>query len=280
MSNLYPLWMLKYLPNMAACHLAIAQDARGPNNTITLDEVSCLMALIESACIIERGQADVMITGGSGTRISLTRILYRGDTEWSHRHEAPERACRPFDAERDGGVIGEGAGAMILENRRHAEARGAKILARVLGSGRSFEQTPNYQPGSGDGLRRAMRQALASAHLQPQEVGHVKAHGASTVEHDRMEAQAIRDVLGEVPVTAPKSFFGTLGAGSGAVEMAASVLAVSTGLVPPTLNYEFPDPDCPVNVVRGGPLRTDKNVGLVLNRSATGQTAAVAIAGP
>jgi 3-oxoacyl-[acyl-carrier-protein] synthase II len=280
MSNLYPLWMLKYLPNMAACHLAIAQDARGPNNTITLDEVSCLMAFIESVCIIERGHADVMITGGSGTRISLTRILYRGDTEWSHRHEAPERACRPFDAQRDGGVIGEGAGAMVLESRRHAEARGAKILARVLGFGRSFEQTPNYQPGRGDGLRRAMRQALTSAHLQPQDVGHVKAHGSSTVEHDRMEARAIRDVLGDVPVTAPKSFFGTLGAGSGAVEMAASVLAVSTGLVPPTLNYEFPDPECPVNVVHGGPLQTDKNVALVLNRSSTGQAAAVAIAGP
>ncbi len=142
MSDLYPLWMLKYLPNMVACHIAITEDARGPNNTITLDEVSSLLALVESVCYIQRGAADVMVAGGQGSRINLTRILYRGDVYWSHRNEEPHRACRPFDAHRDGGVIGEGAGAFILESRRHAEARGANILARVLGFGRSFDHAP------------------------------------------------------------------------------------------------------------------------------------------
>ncbi|MCY2994560.1 MAG: beta-ketoacyl-[acyl-carrier-protein] synthase family protein [Planctomycetota bacterium] len=280
MSHLYPLWMLKYLPNMVACHLAISQDARGPNNTITLDEVSCLLAFIEAVAVIERGAADVMITGGSGTRTNLTHMLYRGDKDCSHRHDDPQRAARPFDARRDGGVIGEGAGAIILERRQHAEARGARILARVLGYGRGFEATPDYQPGPGDGVRHSIREALARSGLRAQDIGHVNAHGASTVKHDRMEAQAIHDCLGDTPVTALKSYFGSLGAGSGAVETVGSVLAVGAGLVPATLNYENPDPECPVNVIHGRPLQTDKNVAIALNQSTTGQAAAVIIAGP
>jgi len=280
MSDLYPLWMLKYLPNMVACHIAITEDARGPNNTITLDEVSSLLAVIESVCYIQRGAADVMIAGGQGTRINLARILYRGDVYWSHRNEDPQRACRPFDAQRDGGVIGEGAGAFVLETRQHAEARGAKILARVLGFGRSFDRAPRPHFAGVDGIRRAIEEALAAARLKPADIGHVNAHGSSMVDGDRYEAQAIQSCLDDVPVTAPKSYFGCLGAGTGAVEMAASVLAIDTGLVPPTLNYESPDPACPVNVIHGTPLTTDKRTALVLNQSETGQTAAVVLGPP
>lgn len=280
MSDLYPLWMLKYLPNMVACHLAIVQDARGPNNTITLDEASALMAFIEGVCAIQRGAADVMIAGGAGTRVNLTRFLYRGDHQWSHRPDEPERASRPFDALRDGIVVGEGAGAMLLESRAHAEARGARILARVLGFGRSVEFMPDGQAGRGDGMRRAMQIALRSAGLAASDIGHVNAHGASGIKHDRMEAQAIRDVLGETPVTALKSYFGDLGAGGGAVELVGSVLAVNSGQVPATLNYEVPDPECPVNVIAGAPLATSKNIALSLNQATSGQTAAVIIAAP
>jgi len=280
MSDLYPLWMLKYLPNMAACHIAITEDARGPNNTITLDEVSSLLALIESVCYIQRGAADVMVAGGQGSRVNLTRILYRGDVYWSHRNEEPQRACRPFDAQRDGGVIGEGAGAFILESRRHAEARGANILARVLGFGRSFEHVPGHHGAGVDGMRRAIQGALTSAGVTPAEIGHVNAHGTSEIEADRFEAEAISRCLGDVPVTAPKSYFGCLGAGTGAVEMAASVMAITTGIVPATLNYEFPDPTCPVNVVHGQPLTTDRRNALVLNQTECGQTAAVLLGPP
>lgn len=280
MSDLYPLWMLKYLPNMVACHIAITEDARGPNNTITLDEVSSLLALIESVCYIQRGAADVMIAGGQGTRINLTRMLYRGDVYWSHRNDEPQRACRPFDAQRDGGVVGEGAGAFVLESRRHAEARGAKILARVLGFGRSFDQAPSPHFTGPGGFRRAIEGALTSAGLEPAEIGHVNAHGSSMIDGDRYEAQAIQSCLGDVPVTAPRSYFGCLGAGTGAVEMAASVLAVATGTVPATLNYEFPDPACPVNVIHGQPLVTDRRTALVLNQTETGQTAAVVLGPP
>ena len=183
-----------------------------------------------------------MIAGGQGSRVNLTRIMYRGDTYWSHRNDEPQRACRPFDAQRDGTVIGEGAGAFVLESRRHAEARGAKILARVRGFGRSFDLVPGRHAAGTDGFRRAIEGALASAGLGPSDIGHVNAHGSGMIEGDRFEAQAIRSCLGDVPVTAPKSYFGCLGAGTGAVEMAASVLAIATGTLPATLNYEFPDP--------------------------------------
>jgi 3-oxoacyl-[acyl-carrier-protein] synthase II len=280
MSDLYPLWMLKYLPNMVACHVAIAQDARGPNNTITLDEVSCLLALIESTMVIQRGAADVMITGGSGTRINLTRILYRGDPLLSHRHHDPQAASRPFDAQRDGSVIGEGAGAFVLESRQHAESRGATILASVRGFGRGFEFVNRPLEQRGDGIRHAIRSALHSAGIEPGQLGHVNAHGSSMIEDDQIEAQAIRDCLGDAPVTAPKSYFGCLGAGTGAVEMACSVLAIANGLVPPTLNYEQPDPACPVNVIHGAPLATDTRTALLLNHADTGQTAAVVLGPP
>ncbi len=280
MSDLYPLWMLKYLPNMVACHVAIAQDARGPSNTITLDEVSSLLALIESVSVIERGAADVMITGGSGTRTNLTRILYRGDVQLSHRHDDPQAACRPFDAGRDGGVIGEGAGAFVLERREHAEARGATILASVRGFGRGFEFVDRPLGERGAGVRQSILGALQSAGLEPSQIGHVNAHGASMVKEDQIEAQAIRACLGDVPVTAPKSYFGCLGAGAGAVEMACSVLAITQGLVPPTLNYQQPDPACPVNVIHGDPLPSDNQNALLLNQAETGQTAAVILGPP
>jgi len=280
MSDLYPLWMLKYLPNMIACHVAIAHDARGPNNTIVLDEVSCLLALIESVCTIRRGSTDVMITGGSGSRINLTRILYRGDTTWSHRNDDPRAASRPFDADRDGGVIGEGAGSLVLENRQYAEARGANIVASVLGYGFSSEDPLRARGRPGDAIRQSIDAALRRAGLTAADVGHVNAHGSSMVEPDQIEAQAIRDCLGDTPVTALKSYFGCLASGTGVVEMAGSVLAIAEGEVPATLNYERPDPACPVNVIHSEPLRTNNSVALVLSQSLTGQAAAVVIAGP
>ncbi len=280
MSDLNPLWMLKQLPNMVACHVAIAEDARGPNNTITLDEVSCLLALIESVCVIQRGHADVMITGGCGTRINLTRIMYRGDGAWSHRNDDPQGACRPFDADRDGGVIGEGAGAFVLESREHAEARGANIIARVLGYGSSFGAPATQRDRSVAGIRRSINSALRSAQLTAADVGHVNANGSSVVIPDQIEAQAIHDCLGDTPVTAPRSYFGCLGAGSGAVEMMGSVLAISKGEIPATLNYQHPDPMCPINVIRDEPLRMTSSTSVILNQSEAGQAVAVVIAGP
>jgi 3-oxoacyl-[acyl-carrier-protein] synthase II len=278
--EMFPLWMLKYLPNMPACHIGIAQDARGPNNSHTLGEVSSLTALAEASHVIRRGQADVMVTGGASSRIhplTMTRYCSR---PMSRRSSEPATACRPFDADRDGMVLGEGAAAFVLETGQRAKARGATVHARILACANAFEPSDSGQVRRGDGIRRVIRKALDAARLTPSDVGHVNAHGLSTAEDDRLEAQAIRDVLGEVPVTAPKSFFGNLGAGTGAVEMAVSILALHNKLVPATLNYQHPDPACPICVVHGAPMPNPKPVALVLNHSYTGQAAAVLLASP
>lgn len=275
MTDIFPLWMLKYLPNMPACHIGIAHNAQGPSNTIVLGEVSGLLALIESAEVIRRGHADVMIAGGTGSRLNITPLLYRGDLNLSHRIEDPAAASRPFDAQRDGMVIGEGAAALVLERGGHARARGATVLARVLGSGSAFEPPSTQAPTSGSSFRAVIRSALASSDLESRDIGWVKAHGLSDVAVDALEARAIRETLGDVAVTAPKSYFGNLGAGGAAAEAAVAVQAIVAGEVPVTLNYDYPDPACPVRVVNDAPLKPACPTALLLNHSGTGQTAAL-----
>lgn len=279
LSELYPLWMLKYLPNMPACHVGIACDARGPTNSILLGEVSALLALAEGVSVIERGHADAMIVGGVAARLHPTAIAYRGDKMHSHRNDDPAAACRPFDADRDGMVLGEGAGAVLLESREHAERRGAPIHARVLGCASNFAAPDKTGATDGAAIRASILGALRAARIEPGQVGHVNAHGLSTRLHDPIEARAIRDCLGDVLVTAPKSYFGNLSAGAGAVEMAVSLFALRERQAPPTLNYETPDETCPVRVVAGSPQPLPSNIALILNQSSTGQAAAVVLCG-
>ncbi len=272
----YPLWLLKYLPNMPACHVAIAQDAQGPNNSITLGDVSSLLAMAEAVRVIQRGAADAMLVGGAGSRIHPTLLVRSAVDELSRRSE-PAAASRPFDADRDGMVPGEGAAVFVVEDAEHARRRGVAPLARVLAYGCAFEPPRAGAPPTGEALHRAMRLALDMACMTPGDVGHVNAHGLSTRGGDAMEAQAIRAVLGDVPVTAPKSLFGNAGAGGGALELLASLLGLRHGLVPPTLNYERPDPQCPVNIVAGSPLAGRPATALALNYAPTGQAAALMI---
>lgn len=278
--ELYPLWMLKYLPNMPACHIAIANDLRGPNNTISLGEVSTLLALGEATRVIRRGMADLMIVGGTGSRAQPGQWVRSGVEEMSRRNDEPAAACRPFDRDRDGMVNGEGAAAFVLESAEHAKRRGATVLARVVSAASAHEPFRQGHPLEGTAIRRSITQALEKAGLAAGDVGHVNANGFSTVVDDRLEAQAIRDCLDDAPVTAPKGHFGNLGSGTGAVEMAASLLALGDGRIPPTLNYEHPDEACPVNVVHGEPLTGRPAVALVLSQSHTGQAAAAVIAAP
>ncbi|MFM8291569.1 MAG: beta-ketoacyl-[acyl-carrier-protein] synthase family protein [Planctomycetia bacterium] len=276
--ELHPLWLLKHLPNMTASHVAIAHDARGPNNSIVLGDVSGLLAIAEAASVIRRGWADVMLTGGTGCRLHPTALVARGDALLSHRADDCRRASRPFDRDRDGLVNGEGAGAILLESRAHAERRGGRIRGRLLAAAARCEPGARRSGVTGSSLRAAIRAACGAAGLEAAAVGHVNAHGVSTIDMDRAEAAAIRAELGDVPVTAPKSSFGHLGAGGGVVELAASVLGLERGLVPPTLNYETPDPDCPVAVVHREPLAGRPATALAVNLCSTGQAAAVAIA--
>jgi len=278
--DLYPLWMLKYLPNMAACHISIAHDARGPNNSIVQGGASSLLAIGEAMMVLARGHADAMIAGGSGANVSFNSLPFRGWEQLSKWHGEPAGASRPFDAQRSGVVPGEGSGALVLETRAHAERRGAKILARLAGFASRCEPVQSGRPAQGAAIRQSIEAALAAAEMKPADIGHVNAHGEGSIEQDRIEAQAIRATLGDVPVTALKSYFGDLGSGSGAVELAASVLALIHGRVPPTLNYESPDPACPINVIHGGPLVGAKPTALILNQSTTGQAAAIVLTEP
>jgi 3-oxoacyl-[acyl-carrier-protein] synthase II len=275
-SRMNPLWMLKNLPNMAACHVAIAYDARGPSNTIVSGDVSGLLALIEAMRVIERDQADVMIVGATGTRVGLTGWMYRGDIGLSHRNDDPQAASRPFDANRDGMVNGEGAAALVLETREHAGRRGAAALAHIAG-GASCMATARDVPSVRQAIGRAMQATLSTAGWRARDVGHVNAHGLSAIQADQAEAQAIHDVLGNVPVTALKSYFGNVGPAGSLMELIGTVLALQHDHVPTTLNYQTPDPQCPVRVVHGRAL-SDRIAGAMkISFSTTGQIAALAI---
>ncbi len=277
----FPLSFLKVLPNMIASHVSIAVDAQGPNNTIHHTELSGLLAVSEAARVIQRGSADAMLAGGASSQTQHFDYIRRCVMGiLSPRQDDPTAAMRPFDAERDGQVWGEGATVFILEDRRHAEARHAKILARLVGWATVCEIRPGGNGSQRTGLCRAIEMALHRAGLTGDQLGHVNAHGLSTIRDDRMEARALHRVVPTVPVMAPKSYFGNLGAAGGAVEMAASVLSLTGAVIPATLNYERPDPECPVEVIHGRPLSSERSPALVVNWTPIGQAVSVVLAGP
>lgn len=275
MKEVFPLWMLKFLPNMPACHISIGHDARGPSNSVTLCRGSSIAAVMESVRALERGAADVMIAGGCGNRVNQdfqTRINAYFPAQ---RRDNPDTLPRPFDAERCGTVLGEGAGAFILESREFAEARQANIYATVRGFGSAMEPVLHQRRPTGEAIRRAIRLALKDADLSPTDIGFVNADGIGTEHDDRIEAEAIRDVLGDVPVVSNKGNFGDLGSGTGAVELISTVLALLDGKIPPTRNHEKTAADCPINVVHGEPFSTARPIALKLNQTRMGRSFAV-----
>ena len=279
LKNMEPLWLLKYLPNMPACHIGIFMDARGPNNSITLDEASGNLALGEAMQVILRGRADVMLAGTTGTRLHPVKSIHAALwDELASSELPPQKWCRPFDLNRTGQVLAEGACSFLLEDESHARSRGANILATILGSGSSCAFKRNGRPGIRQALVNAMRSALRDAGLRPDEIGHVNAHGLSSRDSDREEARAIQDIFGhdaEVPVTALKSYFGNAGSGCGTLELAGSLLGLKQGVVPATLNYETADPECPINVVHGQPLAVSNKTVLNINVTRMGQASAL-----
>jgi 3-oxoacyl-[acyl-carrier-protein] synthase II len=279
MAGTFPLSFLKVLPNMIASHVSIVLDARGPNNTIHQAELSGLLAFCEAADVVRRGWADVMVAGGASSAIHPFDCIRRNVMGGlSGRADDPAAAVRPFDRDRDGQVWGEGAAAFVLESRRHAEARGAKILANLLGSAVACEAyRGNNGRISGRGIQTAMELALRRASLRADALSHINAHGQSTIWEDQVEAQAIHKVAPAVPVAAPKSYFGNLGAAGGVVEMAVSLLALGQGVAPATLNRDHPDPLCPIDTIGGRPLPTSAKAAMSLNLTSIGQAAAVVI---
>lgn len=249
-----PLWLLKYLPNLPASHIAIFNDLRGPNNSLTMREASSNLAIGEAYATIVRGHADAIIAGSTGTKIHPARTIHVvTQEEIACGDGEPCRLSRPFDLHRTGAVMGEGAAAIMLEELTTAQARGAQIHGEILGAASSAATD-----GRGTGqirmaIRNVLTMALRNAGLSPADVGHVNAHGLGSRRIDAEEAQSIAEVFKDrktsVPVVAAKSYFGNLGAASGLVELISSVLAQENGNLFATLNYTTPDPDCPIHVV-------------------------------
>ncbi|MGE3314630.1 MAG: beta-ketoacyl synthase [Planctomycetaceae bacterium] len=277
-----PLWLLRYLPNMPACHIGIQADARGPSNSITLDDASGNLALGEAYRVIERDRAEIMIAGTTGTRIHTMKSIHAmlGDEVASY-DDPPETWCRPFDLSRRGQVLGEGACSFILEEEAHAEKRNAKILGRILGVGSSCVMRKNGTPDYRLALANAMKAALRDAKLKPAQIGHINANGCATRLGDKEESLAIHDVFGDgaskVPVTALKSYMGNAGSGAGTLELAGSVISLMHGVVPQTLNYKTPDPECAINVVHGEPMSVTNRTVLKVNVTRLGQASAIIV---
>jgi 3-oxoacyl-[acyl-carrier-protein] synthase II len=265
---------------MPACHIAIFVDSHGPSNSITQDEASGNLALMEAFRVLQRGSADVMIAGATGARLHDLKTIHAALWgELGFYQADPTASCRPFDRDRNGQVAAEGAACFILEAEEHAKARGATIYGRLLGGGSSCvvaEQRPHIREATANSLRKA----LHSAGLTAAEIGHINAHGIGEVASDLAEAQAIHDVFGsrgaDIPVTSIKGHIGNTGAGAATLDLAASLLGLQKGLIPPTLHCEHPDSACDVNVVHE-PTKPANGTLLNVNFTRFGQASSIVV---
>jgi 3-oxoacyl-[acyl-carrier-protein] synthase II len=250
-----PFYITMALPHMPACQAAMQLGLMGHTTAISTACAASAQAIGEAAEVLRRGDAQVMLAGGTEAPISkLSMLSFCAIRALSTRNDAPERASRPFDAARDGFVIAEGAGVLVLETLAHARRRGARIYAELVGYGSSSDAHHVTAPHpEAEGAVLAMRRALERAGIMPQQVDYINAHATSTPAGDVAETLAIKRVFGDharrVPISASKSMLGHLTSAAGAVEAAATVLALVHGVVPPTINYEHADPACDLDYV-------------------------------
>jgi 3-oxoacyl-[acyl-carrier-protein] synthase II len=266
--SLGPFFVSKLLINMAACMVSITYGLRGP---LSAPSVACSTganAIGDAFRVIQRGDADIMLAGGSEACVNpLPFAGFCATRSMSSRNDCVEKASRPFDKNRDGFVMGEGAGIVVLEKLEHALNRSARIYAELIGYGNAADafHFTAPEPG-GDGMVRVMREALKDASIDPREVGYINAHGTSTVLNDKIESAAVIKVFGDhakhLKISSIKSMIGHLLAAAGAVEFAATVMSAHTGKLPPTINYEEPDPECPLDYVTKGVESIDLEVAL------------------
>ena len=261
-----PFFIPMLIANMAPGQISIAFGAKGPNMAIETACAAGTHAIGDAFKLIQSGVADVMITGGVEAATTPLGVSgFNAMRAISTRNDEPEKASRPFDRDRDGFVMGEGSGIVILEELNHALERGAPVRAEVIGYGLTADAFHITAPApDGEGMARCMKMALDDAGVAPEEVEYINAHGTSTDLNDRFETQAIKTVFGEhaykLAVSSTKSMTGHLLGGAGGVETAFTVLAIERGILPPTINYENPDPDCDLdyvpNVCRRAEVRT------------------------
>ena len=261
--SMNPFFVSKTLINMAACTVSIKYGLKGP---LSAPSVACSTganAIGDAFRIIQRGDADIMLAGGS--EACVTPLPFGGfcaTRSMSRRNDCVEKASRPFDRNRDGFVMGEGAGVVVLENLTHAQSRGVSIYAELAGYGNAADAFHFTAPDpNGDGMARAMRKTIKDAYINPEDIEYINAHGTSTVINDKIESKAIMKVFGEhaknLKISSIKSMIGHLLAAAGAVEFVSTVMSVYSGILPPTINYEEPDPDCPLDYLVNGAETVD-----------------------
>jgi 3-oxoacyl-[acyl-carrier-protein] synthase II len=261
-----PFYMLKTLPNMAAANTAIRFNAKGYNGTIVTACAAATQAMGEAAHKIRNGEADVMLTGGTEAGIcELGMASFSVMKVLSTRADEPAKASRPFDAKRDGFISSEGSAVFVLESLEHAQARGANILAELIGYAATADAYHMVAPcADGDGAARCMKLALQDAGVGAGEIDYVNAHGTSTPLNDAAETKALKVALGEhayqVPISSTKSMIGHALGASGALESVACVKTLETGIIHPTINYEYPDPDCDLDYVPNEGRRSEVRI--------------------
>ena len=279
-----PFFIPMAIPNMASGQISILFGAKGPNTVLCTACAAGTHAIGEAFKVIQRGDADCMITGGCESVI--TPLAFAGFSALkalSTRNDEPERASRPFDKDRDGFVIGEGAGIIILEELEHALSRGARIRAEVLGyglTGDAYHMTA--PPEDGEGAINCMKMAIGDAGLTPEDIDYINAHGTSTQLNDAIETRAIKAVFGEgaktIPVSSTKSMTGHLLGGTGGIEAIYTIMAIETGIVPPTINLESTEPEMDLDYVPNKARKVDVDAAMS-NSFGFGGTNAVVIFG-
>lgn len=258
-----PFFVPMMISDIAAGQISIKHGLKGPNYATTSACATSSHAIADAMMLIQRGSADLMVCGGSESAITPMSIAgfsaARAISQWNDR---PAEASRPFDKQRNGFVMGEGSGTLILEDYEHAKKRGAKIYGEIVGLGLSGDAFHITAPAEeGEGAQRAMRDALRDAEIKPTDIDYINAHGTSTELNDKNETMAIKKVFGdhayELTVSSTKSMTGHLLGAAGAVEAIAAILAIENSLIPPTINYEEPDPDCDLNYTPNKPAEKE-----------------------
>ena len=250
-----PFFVPMMIANIAAGQISIMLDAHGPNYTVVSACASATNAIGEAFKVIQRGDADVVITGGTEAAVTATSMAgFCAMKAMSTRNDDPQGASRPFDKDRDGFVLSEGAGILVLESLEHAQARGAKIYGEMAGYGCTADAYHITAPApDGTHAARAMALALKDGDLETEEVDYINAHGTSTDLNDKLETMAIKQVFGkragQIPISSTKSMTGHLLGAAGAIEAIICLLTINSGIIPPTINYETPDPECDLDYV-------------------------------
>ena len=263
-----PQFVAKMIPNIAGGHLSMRFGFRGPSQTVISACASSNDAIGIALRLIRYGDADVILTGGTEASITPLTIAGFGNMRaLSQNCDNPTKASRPFDADRDGFVLSEGAGMIVLESEKHALERGAPILAELAGYGSTDDAFHITQPApEGEGAYRAMQRALADSRLNPKDIDYINAHGTSTPFNDKNESKAISNLfkenLNELKISSTKSMTGHLLGAAGGIEAVATVKTIMNGIIPPTINYETPDPECTLNYTPNTAVKAEINSAL------------------